>query len=112
MPDESNNSGRTLDELYDLVGNGFDGLSSVDSDGFVALGGKLDDVIGHIQSLQDSHTATGEAATGTIALDQAQIDLIHQGIEVVTTETFLLVVLLALLCGLTGWMIFSHGWQR
>lgn len=111
MPDDGNN-GRTLDELYDLVGNGFDGLSSVDSDGFVAVGDKLDDVIAHIQSLQDSHKVTGEAASGTIVLDQAQIDLLHQGIEVVTTETFLLVVLLALLCGLTGWMIFSRGWQR
>lgn len=111
MPDDGN-SGRTLDEVYDLVANGFDGLSSVDSDGFVAVGNKLDDVISHIQSLQEAHTVTGEAATGTIALDQAQIDLLHQGIEVVTTETFLLVVLLAVLCGLTGWMIFSHGWQR
>lgn len=110
--DETSGSDRTLGEVYDAVTNGFDGLSSVDSDGFVALGNKLDDAIAHIQSLQDAHTAAGEAATGTIALDQAQIDLLHQGISVVTTETFLLVVLLAVLCGLTGWMIFSRGWQR
>lgn len=106
---ENQQSEVTLDELNETVANGFDGLSSVTSDGFVGVDGKLDDVLSSIQSLQASD---GGTVTGTVTLDQEQLGMLQDGISVVTTECFLLVVLISTLCGLCGWIIFTRGWFR
>lgn len=100
---------RTLDDVYSLVSSGFDDIAIVNSDGFTVVGEKLDQVLEHIQSSQASDSAN---TTGTVALDQAQIEMLQNGITVVTTESFLLVVLLATLCGLASWLILSRGWFR
>jgi hypothetical protein len=109
MDESSTTTDVSLGDVYDTVSNGFDGLSATTSDGFVMVGDKLDDLLDHIQSSQATEGAT---TSGTVALDQAQVEMLQNGITVITTESFLLVVLLSCLCGLAGWIILSRGWFR
>lgn len=98
----------TLGEVYDAVINGFDGETTTLSDGFNMVGVKLDNLASALQSSEDSDSVQ----SGSVVLDQEQIDTLTYGIKVLTTEGFFLLVALAVICGLSCWRTFSRGWFR
>lgn len=113
MDNGGSGSQYNLDELYELVGNGFDGLSSVSADGYDSLGVRLDTIDEHIQSLQSDDSDSSSAGDASVvALDSTQYQRLSDGFAVLATEGFLIVALLATICGLTCFKIFSRGWFR
>lgn len=103
---EETTSDVTMGELYDAVTNGFDSESSAISDGFNMVGLKLDSFLAQSSDNESS------SQNGSVVLDQEQIDTLTNGIKVLTTEGFFLIVALSILCGISCWRVFSRGWFK
>lgn len=52
-----------------------------------------------------------DASTGTLVLDDAQYDAIVYDLRVNNTISILLLVVLGICAGLSGWLVFSWRWK-
>lgn len=105
----------TLEEILDQLTGGLTSLQDEHEQGYQGIMTRLDAIASDVSELNEQSaggSATrSESDTVTVVMDATQFDVIRQGIGVICTESFILVSLLALACGLQGFKLFSGGWR-
>ena len=100
----------TLSEILDAVTGGFTSVSDIERSGYDTLAARLESIGSAVSALSESTSSTSDA-TGSVTIDAAQMTLIQSGMQVLSTEGFILVCVLAIQCGLTCWQVFTGGWR-
>ena len=100
-----------MDELLDAVTGGLTSVRDVEQQGFDSLGQQLSDISDSLAKLENDEEQGTDGVTTVVALDDAQMQQIHDGISLLVTETFVCFILVAMLCGLSVWQIMTRGWR-
>lgn len=101
----------TLDNVKDVVEGAFKSSSDATNQKYDALERQivvLGDSVALLTSAEDSKSE-GESVT-LVRLVPEQVDKAMAGFRILTTEGLILIILLALQCGLTAYHIFSGRW--
>lgn len=104
------NSEETLSEILDAVTGGFTSVSDIEQQGYDTLATHLESIGLAVSALSESASSTSDV-TGSVTIDAGQLGLIQSGMQVLSTEGFILVCVLAIQCGLTCWQVFTGGWR-
>lgn len=103
-------SDETLSEILDAVTGGFTSVSDIEQQGYDTLASRLESIGSAVSVLSES-TSSASDATGSVTIDAGQLALIQSGMQVLSTEGFILVCVLAIQCGLACWQVFTGGWR-
>lgn len=109
-----NDSSVTLDGIRTVVSDVVDSSQSKQDAAISDLGTKvngLGDAIKVLSENQDKNENSADEVVYVVRLDSSQVDTAKAATRVACTEGLILIILLALSCGLQAWRVLSGRWS-
>lgn len=107
--------GLTLDDLRVVLDDSLATMRDVEQTGFDSLSQdvrSLGDTLTLLYSQNEDEGESTDEVVYTVRLDPSQVGTFRSAAQVACTEGLLLVLLLALSCGLQAWRILAGGWRN
>lgn len=107
-------AGLTYDEVSEIVEGAASTVRDVDQSGFDRVAQDLEDIGAAVHNLyqEEGQADEVEEVVYMVRLEPEQAGVLRSAVQVACTEGLLVVVLLALMCGLQAWRVLSGGWRH